>query len=57
MRIKTLGWARGIGASLCITACLFDDDMLINAGTGLGDMPLNDMIYSHGSNSRFAIIG
>lgn len=43
MQIKILGWAGGIGANLRTTSFLVDDDMLIDAGTGLGDLPLNDM--------------
>ena len=43
MQIKTLGWAGGIGANLRTTCFLIDDDVLIDAGTGLGDLPLNQM--------------
>ena len=43
MQIKTLGWAGGIGANLRTTCFLIDDDLLIDAGTGLGDLPLNHM--------------
>lgn len=43
MQIKTLGWSGGIGANLRTTSFLIDDDMLIDAGTGLGDLPLNQM--------------
>jgi hypothetical protein len=43
MQIKILGWAGGIGANLRTTSFLIDDDMLIDAGTGLGDLPLNQM--------------
>ncbi|MCP4331711.1 MAG: 3',5'-cyclic-nucleotide phosphodiesterase [Gammaproteobacteria bacterium] len=43
MQIKILGWAGGIGANLRTTSFLVDDDMLIDAGTGLGDLPLNQM--------------
>lgn len=43
MQIKILGWAGGIGANLRTTSFLIDDDLLIDAGTGLGDMPLNQM--------------
>ena len=43
MQIKILGWAGGIGASLRTTSFLIDDDLLIDAGTGLGDLPLNQM--------------
>lgn len=43
MQIKILGWAGGIGANLRTTSFLIDDDVLIDAGTGLGDLPLNQM--------------
>ena len=43
MQIRILGWAGGIGANLRTTSFLVDDDMLIDAGTGLGDLPLNQM--------------
>ena len=43
MQIKILGWAGGIGANLRTTSFLIDDDVLIDAGTGLGDLPLNHM--------------
>ena len=43
MQIKILGWAGGIGANLRTTSFLVDDDLLIDAGTGLGDLPLNQM--------------
>jgi ribonuclease BN (tRNA processing enzyme) len=43
MQIKILGWAGGIGANLRTTSFLVDDDLLIDAGTGLGDLPLNHM--------------
>jgi len=43
MQIKILGWAGGIGANLRTTSFLIDDDILIDAGTGLGDLPLNQM--------------
>lgn len=43
MQIKILGWAGGIGANLRTTSFLLDDDLLIDAGTGLGDLPLNQM--------------
>ena len=43
MQIRILGWSGGIGANLRTTSFLIDDDMLIDAGTGLGDLPLNQM--------------
>lgn len=43
MHIKILGWAGGIGGNLRTTSFLIDDDVLIDAGTGLGDLALNQM--------------
>ncbi len=43
MRIKILGWSGGIGSGLRTTSFLLDEDILIDAGTGLGDLPLNQM--------------
>lgn len=43
MQIKILGWSGGIGESLRTTSFLIDDDVLIDTGTGLGDLPLNQM--------------
>ena len=43
MQIKILGCSGGIGESLRTTSFLVDDDVLIDAGTGLGDLPLNHM--------------
>jgi ribonuclease BN (tRNA processing enzyme) len=43
MQVKNLGWSGGIGANLRTTSFLIDDDLLIDAGTGLGDLPLNHM--------------
>ncbi len=43
MQIKILGWSGGIGAGLRTTSFMLDDDILIDAGTGLGDLPLNQM--------------
>jgi len=40
MRIKILGCSGGIGAGLRTTSLLVDDDILIDAGTGIGDLPL-----------------
>ncbi len=43
MQIKILGWSGGIGSHLKTTSFLVDDDVLVDAGTGLGDLPLNQM--------------
>ncbi len=43
MRIWVLGCSGGIGGSLRTTALLVDDDILIDAGTGVGDLPLESL--------------
>jgi ribonuclease BN (tRNA processing enzyme) len=43
MQIKILGCSGGIGGHLRTTSFLVDDDILIDAGSGLGDLPLNQM--------------
>ena len=44
MKLKILGCSGGIGANLRTTAMLLDDDVLIDAGTGVGDLTLDDMV-------------
>lgn len=39
MKLKILGCSGGIGRGLRTTSFLIDDDVLIDAGTGLGDLP------------------
>ena len=43
MRIQILGCSGGIGAGSRTTAMLVDNDVLIDAGTGIGDLALEDM--------------
>ena len=43
MRIRVLGCSGGIGAGSRTTAMLIDDDVLIDAGTGIGDLELSDL--------------
>lgn len=43
MRIRILGCSGGIGTNLRTTSLLIDDDILIDAGTGLGDLTLEEM--------------
>ncbi len=43
MQIRILGWSGGIGAGLRTTSFMVDDDILIDSGTGLGDLSLNQM--------------
>ncbi len=43
MRIRVLGCSGGIGAGARTSAMLVDDDVLIDAGTGIGDLDLKDL--------------
>ena len=43
MRIRVLGCSGGIGGSLRTTALLVDDDILMDAGTGVGDLSLEGL--------------
>ncbi len=43
MRIRVLGCSGGIGAGARTSAMLIDNDVLIDAGTGIGDLDLNDL--------------
>jgi len=43
MRIRVLGCSGGIGGSLRTTAFLVDDDILVDAGTGVGDLSLEGL--------------
>jgi ribonuclease BN (tRNA processing enzyme) len=43
MRIRILGCSGGIGAGVRTSAMLVDDDVLIDAGTGIGDLDLGDL--------------
>jgi ribonuclease BN (tRNA processing enzyme) len=43
MRIRVLGCSGGIGAGARTSAMLVDDDVLIDAGTGIGDLELSDL--------------
>ncbi len=43
MRVRILGCSGGIGAGLRTTSLLIDDDLLIDAGTGIGDLSLPEM--------------
>lgn len=40
MRVRVLGCSGGIGGSLRTTSLLVDDDILVDAGTGVGDLSL-----------------
>ena len=44
MRIKVLGCDGGIGGSLRTCALLVNDNVLLDAGTGVGDLPLSELI-------------
>lgn len=43
MRIKILGCSGGVGPGLRTTSVLVDDELLIDAGTGVGDLTLSQM--------------
>ena len=43
MELKVLGCSGGVGGQLRTTTLLIDDDVLIDAGTGLGDLNLQAM--------------
>lgn len=43
MRLRILGCSGGIGAGLRTTSMLLDHDILVDAGTGVGDLTLEEM--------------
>ena len=43
MKLRVLGCSGGIGGELRTTALLIDDDVLIDAGTGIGELSLDEM--------------
>jgi ribonuclease BN (tRNA processing enzyme) len=43
MRVRILGCSGGIGAGLRTTSILIDDDLLIDAGTGVGDLTVDEL--------------
>lgn len=44
MKLRILGCSGGIGGNLRTTAMLLDHDVLIDAGTGVGDLSLAEMV-------------
>lgn len=44
MQIKILGCSGGIGGELRTTAMLVDNDILIDAGTGVGDLSMDELL-------------
>lgn len=44
MRVKVLGCSGGIGAELRTTSLLVDDTILIDAGTGVGDLDMDALL-------------
>jgi len=44
MRVKVLGCSGGIGGNLRTTTLLLDDDILIDAGTGVGELSIEQLI-------------
>jgi ribonuclease BN (tRNA processing enzyme) len=47
MRVRVLGCSGGIGENLRTTSLLIDDDILIDCGTGVGDLTLGEMRKIH----------
>lgn len=43
MKLQVLGCSGGIGGNLCTIAFLVDEDILIDAGTGVGSLSLSEM--------------
>ena len=43
MKLRVLGCSGGIGGKLRTTSLLLDDDVLIDAGTGVGDLSMEAM--------------
>ncbi len=43
MKLRVLGCSGGIGQGLRTTSMLLDDDILIDSGTGVGDLTLDEM--------------
>lgn len=43
MRLRVLGCSGGIGGSLRTTSFLVDDDVLVDAGTGVGDLSIREL--------------
>src|SRR5947209_10854125 len=43
LKVRVLGCSGGIGGSLRTTSFLVDDDILIDAGTGVGDLSLESL--------------
>lgn len=43
MQVRILGCSGGIGSGLKTTSILLDDDVLIDAGTGVGDLGLDEL--------------
>ena len=44
MKIRVLGCSGGIGTGLRTTSLLVDDDILIDAGTGVGDLGMEELV-------------
>ena len=43
MQVRILGCSGGIGANLRTTSLLIDNDILIDCGTGVGDLSIEEM--------------
>lgn len=62
MRLRVLGCSGGVGVGLRTTTLLVDDDMLIDAGSGIGDLTLSEMrairhiFLTHSHMDHFAFL-
>ena len=54
MQIRVLGCSGGIAAGCRTTAFLVDEDLLVDAGTGLGDLSLDELARLADVNDRAA---
>ena len=57
MRIRVLGCSGGVGGELRTTSLLIDDDILIDAGSGVGELSLEEMQGGNFSISNLGGIG
>ena len=44
MKLRVLGCSGGIGGELRTTSMLLDDDILVDAGTGVGDLSIDELV-------------
>lgn len=62
MKLRVLGCSGGVGGSLRTTTLMIDDDILIDAGSGVGDLSLEEMrgirriFLTHSHMDHFAFL-